>query len=728
MPVAVISVGSVATLVLVGTVYVANTMSQPERCYGCKEEAAAAGGGGLACSNASTEVVKVRAVVSLLPVASWLLLAVLSGLALYYPEISPEGWSGMVAVTVLTSLLTAASLLLFPLVFQRWVKRPFCCLCQQKFKLNQIVPMDMEARRFCCHCLTKFKARSRGAVAHEPPRSVCQMQQAVSDAAGCFTIGIQSLWNTLTKFKARLLKLLRRLFAFFSDAAGFFTSGIQSLWNTLTKCMAKFLKPPRGEFAYDSDAAGCFTIGTHSGVDPDLSTFEQGVPQVSFRASGLPAGLSINSSTGVIEGTPVGPVTVCEVTVTAFNDVGEISTTVRMRVMAEREPTEEGTAAPDAQDAIEESVEASDAMADAVPAANEDAGARVAESAPVEHESACLPDAQDDIAESTAVAEPLEPLAEGVVAVEEQEKDTAIEGSQVLAEEGTPGFGDGQDAEPLEEAVADVVEQEAVQGASETVEEAAAAVFNDEAGISEPEQEALPRDIEEAAVQEEAPAEVLWESPDKLQLTRLLKQYGLEDEGDVLASNGIKKVRDLSFIDEPVADEEAGASVAESTPVVHESAGLPDAQDDIARSTVVISSHSKDWKPMAVQETLQEQIAEKVKALVDKWDQTSQQATPSKSPAWVEAGDKAEQSVQPKNWNSMDVELQAKEEEERAGTQLKVFFPGGGAGGNAGGNAKKKPKPKAKPRTIRQPLAPLEEEEEEVPELNRGRMWRWLRC
>jgi hypothetical protein len=130
----------------------------------------------------------------------------------------------------------------------------------------------------------------------------------------------------------------------------------------------------------------------------------------------------------------------------------------------------------------------------------------------------------------------------------------------------------------------------------------------------------------------------------------------------------------------------------------------------------------------SVHGTLQVLIPEKVKALVDKWDQTSQQATPSKSPAWVEAGDKAEQSVQPKNWNSMDVELQAKEEEERAGTQLKVFFPGGGAGGNAGGNAKKKPKPKAKPRTIRQPLAPLEEEEEEVPELNRGRMWRWLRC
>jgi len=36
----------------------------------------------LACSNASTQVVKVRTVVSLLAVGSWLLLAVLSGLAL----------------------------------------------------------------------------------------------------------------------------------------------------------------------------------------------------------------------------------------------------------------------------------------------------------------------------------------------------------------------------------------------------------------------------------------------------------------------------------------------------------------------------------------------------------------------------------------------------------------------------------------------------------------------
>jgi len=43
-----------------------------------------------------------------------------------------------------------------------------------------------------------------------------------------------------------------------------------------------------------------------------------------------------------------------------------------------------------------------------------------------------------------------------------------------------------------------------------------------------------------------------------------------------------------------VADEEAGASVAESAPVEHESAGLPDAQDGIAESTVVAEPMAKE--------------------------------------------------------------------------------------------------------------------------------------
>jgi hypothetical protein len=37
-----------------------------------------------------------------------------------------------------------------------------------------------------------------------------------------------------------------------------------------------------------------------------------------------------------------------------------------------------------------------------------------------------------------------------------------------------------------------------------------------------------------------------------MKLRRLLEQSGLEDEDDVLVSNGIKKYRDLSFIDDDV--------------------------------------------------------------------------------------------------------------------------------------------------------------------------------
>jgi hypothetical protein len=284
----------------------------------------------------------------------------------------------------------------------------------------------------------------------------------------------------------------------------------------------------------------------------------------------------------------------------------------------------------------------------------------------------------------------------------------------VLAEAGTPGFGVGQDSEPLKEALADVVEQEALQGASETVEEATAAVVNDESRISELEQEDLPRGIEEAAVQEEAPAEVLCESPDdKLQPTRLLEQYGLEDEGDELVSalgapapeetsEPVQEAGEKAPAEEgsaapdaqdaveesveasdsmadavTVADEDASARVAESAPVEHESAGLPDAQDGIAESTVVAE----------LLEPLAEGVVEVESAgLPDAQDDITESTV-------VSSADDL----------SIDVELLAKEEE-RAVRQLKA-------------RRKKKPKAKAKLRTSRQPLAPLKEEEEEEEEV-----------
>ena len=48
------------------------------------------------------------------------------------------------------------------------------------------------------------------------------------------------------------------------------------------------------------------------------------------------------------------------------------------------------------------------------------------------------------------------------------------------------------------------------------------------------------------------PAEVLSESTERMKLRRLLEQYGLEDEDDVLDNNDVKKDRDLSFIDDDV--------------------------------------------------------------------------------------------------------------------------------------------------------------------------------
>jgi hypothetical protein len=108
-------------------------------------------------------------------------------------------------------------------------------------------------------------------------------------------------------------------------------------------------------------------------------------------------------------------------------------------------------------------------------------------------------------------------------------------------------FGDGQEAESLQglqEAVPNGVEQEAVQGA-----------FSQTKRV-EPQVDLLHQHKHyiTCAVQEQAAAQVLSEGSDNLQLTRLMEQFGLED-ADVLASNGIKKDRDLSLIDDDVIED-----------------------------------------------------------------------------------------------------------------------------------------------------------------------------
>jgi hypothetical protein len=105
-----------------------------------------------------------------------------------------------------------------------------------------------------------------------------------------------------------------------------------------TPYQGKNYKAPAG-LAYDAPQGARLVVGVQSKLQPDVSRFVLGVPRTAYRANGrLPAGLSIDVSTGDIHGTPTEPVSACRVTVTAFNGSGECSTTVDITVTAERAP------------------------------------------------------------------------------------------------------------------------------------------------------------------------------------------------------------------------------------------------------------------------------------------------------------------------------------------------------------------------------------------------------
>ena len=73
-----------------------------------------------------------------------------------------------------------------------------------------------------------------------------------------------------------------------------------------------------------------FTLGTAiSNLSPNIS----GDPATFSVSPALPAGLSINSSTGVISGTPTAPTSASEYTITATNASGSVSATVRITVL-----------------------------------------------------------------------------------------------------------------------------------------------------------------------------------------------------------------------------------------------------------------------------------------------------------------------------------------------------------------------------------------------------------
>jgi hypothetical protein len=120
---------------------------------------------------------------------------------------------------------------------------------------------------------------------------------------------------------------------------------LEAIWEMARKGAAhrtpyhgKNYKAPAG-LAYDASQATRLVVGVQSKLQSDLSRFVLGVPRTAFRANGaLPAGFSIDESTGDIHGTPTEPVSAFHVTVTAFNGSGECSTIVNITVTAERAP------------------------------------------------------------------------------------------------------------------------------------------------------------------------------------------------------------------------------------------------------------------------------------------------------------------------------------------------------------------------------------------------------
>jgi hypothetical protein len=185
VPVAVISVGCAAAAFFVGTFYVADDMSRPETCGGCGEW--------IRCTKPELRVVKGRAVSSLLAVASWFLLAVLTGVAVPWPWVSPDLAVGMIGIAVVATLWLAVAVpVLYLIVLPRFIKKRICCLCQMGGNLKKVhidISTDIEANNnWCQHCKRDYKG------IHRAPGGVCpyDVSSSVYSGSTLGSISVQS--------------------------------------------------------------------------------------------------------------------------------------------------------------------------------------------------------------------------------------------------------------------------------------------------------------------------------------------------------------------------------------------------------------------------------------------------------------------------------------------------------------------------------------------------------
>jgi len=338
-PKTVIIVGSIAALFLGGAIYVARSMTRPGVCSGCRHA--------LTCSNSLLQTLKLRVTVSFLAIISWLLLAVFAALALLLPETSPQGWITMVAILVLTLLVTIGSLFTLPRIFRGWINRPVCCLCQQGGNNNK-VHIDIEAiKSVCGSCTTRYQALRRapgGKIAYDAS-AAAQLVVGVStnlELESGFVCGLPATFfradnlpqglaidekTGIIKGAAVSATTSQVKVTAFNDSGEFSAT----LEITVHSCV------PPAPMEYPSPFNTTNTVYKIELVGHRLIPIEptqvDADNQLDFSISPLlPSGLGLDSKTGAIAGTPTVVIGKTEFTVTVRNARGQQSAKIAFAV------------------------------------------------------------------------------------------------------------------------------------------------------------------------------------------------------------------------------------------------------------------------------------------------------------------------------------------------------------------------------------------------------------
>jgi outer membrane protein assembly factor BamB len=349
-PVAVMVFGVVGAVLLVGSLRVAYDMLQPETCGSCNEE--------MSCSNPVRRVVKARAALAVLAIIIVGLLAVLAGLAV--PWVSQALKGGMIEVAVLASFCAAAAVLVSCFfVFPKWINKRCCCLCQQGGNARK-VHIDVEANPSVCgQCKTRYEGMHRapaGALAYdasEASQLIAGVRAQLKLKPG-FVPGLPS-----TQFRAdnlpRGLTIDARTSTIEGTAAAAArcqatvtaANGSGECSTTVDMCVRAQVAPSgltheswmpaASEFSSPPHSKGLVLVGDSVSIKCKFDN--AGLPAGTCRVEpALPPGLSLNSQTYEIRGTPTRATARKIYVVTLENAAGKSESTISLEVQRHTQP------------------------------------------------------------------------------------------------------------------------------------------------------------------------------------------------------------------------------------------------------------------------------------------------------------------------------------------------------------------------------------------------------